>query len=232
MSVWDDKQRVQLLKDWWAEGLSAGTIASRLGCALSRNAVISKVRRLGLPYRAKTTLRHKRSTKSLSPRRDSTVWPGIDVKTGADQHQLDAARIRALAEFNAAMTAKEEAIAPGERVTILTRDAKGQLVANDRLTSRCCRWPIGDPGHADFHFCGQWNVMRPDGSLASYCEAHLKRAHVPTPSLPQLPRPEVRAPGWFGSHSPSVLEADAQIGDILGPTPSDPSRVRGATTTH
>jgi hypothetical protein len=37
-----------------------------------------------------------------------------------------------------------------------------------------CRWPIGDPRHADFHFCGAPQVPgRP------YCELHWRMAFVP-----------------------------------------------------
>lgn len=38
-----------------------------------------------------------------------------------------------------------------------------------------CRWPIGDPQGADFHFCGKQKV---DGH--PYCEFHVRRANQPT----------------------------------------------------
>jgi GcrA cell cycle regulator len=44
------------------------------------------------------------------------------------------------------------------------------VTVNDRM----CRWPIGDPKHCEFHFCGQ---ARKPGSC--YCEAHAQRAHKP-----------------------------------------------------
>lgn len=43
-----------------------------------------------------------------------------------------------------------------------------------------CRWPIGDPRHADFHFCGAQQVLgRP------YCSEHLALAFDATKSRPQ-----------------------------------------------
>jgi GcrA cell cycle regulator len=39
-------ERVELLKQMWADGLSASNIAGRLGAGISRNAVIGKVHRL------------------------------------------------------------------------------------------------------------------------------------------------------------------------------------------
>lgn len=35
-----------------------------------------------------------------------------------------------------------------------------------------CRWPIGDPQHADFHFCGK---KQHDGS--PYCDQHTAKAY-------------------------------------------------------
>ena len=40
------KDRLELLLKWWAEGLSASTIAARLGGGLTRNAIIGKVNRM------------------------------------------------------------------------------------------------------------------------------------------------------------------------------------------
>ena len=48
--AWTD-ERVELLKKYWSEGLSASQIASKLG-GVTRNAVIGKVHRLGLSGRA------------------------------------------------------------------------------------------------------------------------------------------------------------------------------------
>jgi hypothetical protein len=38
-----------------------------------------------------------------------------------------------------------------------------------------CRWPIGDPRHAEFHFCGAQQVLgRP------YCEFHWRLSFTPS----------------------------------------------------
>lgn len=48
-----------------------------------------------------------------------------------------------------------------------------------------CRWPIGDPLHRDFHFCGKHSA---DGD--PYCEFHMRRGfQVSRPRLvPYRPR--------------------------------------------
>jgi hypothetical protein len=51
--------------------------------------------------------------------------------------------------------------APGTRCTLL------------ELTSRTCRWPIGDPKKEDFCFCGATVQRRP------YCEVHRALAYAP-----------------------------------------------------
>ena len=48
----------------------------------------------------------------------------------------------------------------------LTKDPKGAK----------CRWPIGDPRSADFHFCGD-----PAVEGKPYCEEHCARAYIARP---------------------------------------------------
>jgi GcrA cell cycle regulator len=51
---------------------------------------------------------------------------------------------------------------PGEWTTVLT------------LRERMCKWPIGNPGDANFRFCGRKSA---DG--ASYCAEHSRKAYQP-----------------------------------------------------
>jgi GcrA cell cycle regulator len=49
------------------------------------------------------------------------------------------------------------------------------------LEPRDCRWPIGDPRHDDFHFCGA-----PQMPGQSYCNDHVRLAfQPPKPRQPQ-----------------------------------------------
>ena len=45
--------------------------------------------------------------------------------------------------------------------------ADGNFVTTATLTNRTCKWPIGDPDTAAFHYCGQ-----PPQSGRPYCGAH------------------------------------------------------------
>src|SRR6187402_3098810 len=73
--IWND-ERITLIKERWAEGLSATQIAQELGNGISRNAVIGKIHRMGLS--GPNTIGPNRVTKFRStlprqPRHDGAV---------------------------------------------------------------------------------------------------------------------------------------------------------------
>lgn len=52
----------------------------------------------------------------------------------------------------------------------------------DALKSRSCRWPLGDPKHVDFRFCGK---KRRTGS--PYCDEHHEGAFIKGDSIREIP---------------------------------------------
>ena len=52
---------------------------------------------------------------------------------------------------------------------------KRTLKTVDTLERNECRWPIGDPRDADFHFCGATQL-----SGRPYCELHWRMAFQPS----------------------------------------------------
>lgn len=156
--AWTD-ERVELLKRLWSEGLSASQIAGRLG-GVTRNAVIGKVHRLGLSGRATTSRikshrpRPRLANAAKRQARPSNRFPASGNPT-----------VRALytPDSEPFTPSVEELVIPmNERKTIQT------------LTGSCCRWPIGDPQLAEFHFCGRDKVPG-----LPYCEHHARRAFQP-----------------------------------------------------
>ncbi|MGY8990002.1 MAG: GcrA family cell cycle regulator [Rhodospirillales bacterium] len=103
-------ERIQALMAMWTEGLPASEIGRRLD--VTKNAVVGKVHRLGLPKR----------------------------------------RVSA---------------PPKESVE------RGDLVRLESLKADMCSWPTGDPGDADFRFCGGEAV---EGK--PYCREHCAQAYV------------------------------------------------------
>jgi GcrA cell cycle regulator len=60
------QERVQTLRERWAEGLSASQIAKQLG-GVTRNACIGKIHRLGLPRRAERERPAKPQPRKVAP---------------------------------------------------------------------------------------------------------------------------------------------------------------------
>lgn len=131
------KERVEVLKKLWAEGLSASQIARTMG-DVTRNAVIGKVHRLGLSGRA-TTSRKDRVRRATIPKPQPKPVVAEPVSV------------------------KEATLPGGDFATVMT------------LNGVMCRWPIGDPGASDFHFCG--NAVEDGGP---YCPGHAELAYQPS----------------------------------------------------
>lgn len=154
---WND-ERVELLKKLWAEGLSASQIAGRIG-SVTRNAVIGKVHRLGLSGRATTT-----RMKSHRPRPRPSV---VKRPPAAAKPRFANVGNTALREL---YQQAEPYVAPVEELVIPLAERK----SIQSLDECSCRWPIGDPQEADFHFCGKTKVTG-----LPYCEFHARRAFQP-----------------------------------------------------
>lgn len=189
---WND-ERVELLKKLWSDGLSASQIAGRLG-GVTRNAVIGKVHRLGLSGRATTS-----RMKSHRPR----TRPQVNTaQSGAKR--LMKPRFAAVgnpALRNLYLGDNEPYTPPAEDVEIPLKERK----YIQTLTEACCRWPIGDPQQADFHFCGKKKVAG-----LPYCEAHARRAFQP-PQPRRRDRSDVSVPAIAAAtRAPaSAVNADA-----------------------
>ena len=169
---WND-ERVESLKKLWQEGLSASQIASRIG-GVTRNAVIGKVHRLGLAGRATTS-----RMKSHRPRRTASVAKVRPINTNNRPQRTQTVGNPAFRDLY--RPDAEAYVAPIEEVVIPVAERK--YIAT--LTESCCRWPIGDPQEAEFHFCGKKKV-----NGLPYCEVHARRAFQP----PQVRRRDQTAP--------------------------------------
>ncbi|HBK92377.1 MAG TPA: hypothetical protein DDZ68_11965 [Parvularcula sp.] len=140
--AWND-ERVELLKKFWAEGLSASQIASKMG-GVTRNAVIGKVHRLGLSGRAAPA----------KPQR------GCDTPGYAAEPAPPAVFAHKAIET---IIDEPEFVAP----VVLTG---GDMTTVATLKGNMCKWPIGDPAKDDFHFCGQ---SAPSGKPYCAYHAHI-----------------------------------------------------------
>ncbi|MDG2528190.1 GcrA family cell cycle regulator [Caulobacter endophyticus] len=153
---WSDA-RVARLKALLAQGLSARQIAQALG-AVSRNAVIGKIHRLGLAGGGSPSAPGRRARLSARPRlRRKAPSPPPPPPCGG------APAAAALARPRAALV-----------------DAVGLAADLAALPRQACRWPIGDPREGAFSWCGRPVARTPTGR-ASYCEGHRARAYRARP---------------------------------------------------
>jgi GcrA cell cycle regulator len=156
---WTD-DRVELLKKLWSEGQSASQIAAELG-GITRNAVIGKVHRLGLSGRAKapsSAVPRPRKPRPPSHMLRNMSRPAVRGNTALARHPLAVYELEPELE----QEPLENIVPIGQRCTLL------------ELSDSKCRWPIGDPGAADFFFCGG----KPVGDLP-YCAYHARMAYQP-----------------------------------------------------
>ncbi|MBL4784796.1 MAG: GcrA cell cycle regulator [Cohaesibacteraceae bacterium] len=160
--AWTD-DRVALLKKLWSDGLSASQIAAELG-GVTRNAVIGKVHRLGLSGRAKTPSTAARARKPRTASRPARPpsAPFSAATVVGNTVLKSAPQVAPRAAARPAVNPDSVVVPISKRATILT------------LTETTCKWPIGDPGDADFHFCGHNSKTG-----LPYCEYHAKVAYQP-----------------------------------------------------
>lgn len=162
--LWTDENLANMEK-WWAEGLSATTIAAQLGHGCTRSAVLGKIHRkrvanghIPVSRALVGTVRLPKPKNEAIPFREPPV-PKV-AKPKPQQPSLPSIR----KPPNSYVPRRVSGIEPvavtlenGERVTIL------------HLSDKTCRWPIGDVGSPDFHFCGN----RPE-TVPPYCDFHTR----------------------------------------------------------
>lgn len=177
---WTD-DRIEKLKVLWSSGLSAGQIAKQLG-GVTRNAVIGKASRLGLPGRGRPSSPAGSAPKPIrtSVRSLPTPKPPRAPKNNLPKANAFVVPPISGRPTNGAMSALENAEARAAYVEPPTADVGIRTVLTIRVFGEC-RWPVGDPRADDFAFCGA-----PCGIDESYCAAHAERAYVkPAPGKPK-----------------------------------------------
>lgn len=141
----------------WNEGLSTAEIGRRLD--VTKNAVVGKVHRLGLPKR-QSPIRGDAGVKMASSVKSR---PSEQPKTAPQPKKVIAAQAPARPKVASEPAPSHE------------HEEIGTVVSLEHLNHGQCSWPIGDPESEDFRFCGQKVVPgRP------YCAYHCAKAYVKT----------------------------------------------------
>jgi GcrA cell cycle regulator len=155
-STWTT-ERIDRLRHFVTAGLTCSQIAAEIG--VTRNAVIGKIHRLGLsPGRPRG-----RQPSALAQRMGATrAAPALPRPPRSPLAQL----LRTMTTPESATvvrfpgTMEMPAVEGVQRCSLLDLGAHG------------CRWPLSDPGKADFGFCGNDAVAG-----VSYCAGHARLAY-------------------------------------------------------
>ena len=166
MEKWSEDEN-EMLRDLALKGLSAAQIARRLAAvfvrsyALTRNAVIGRASRLGIPLSKKSSDGRHLALKRKSGRREQArpvvVAPVTPVPSRRPVEQSKEARAATTPLWSAPPPHPGRSVAASYAVIALNDDD--------------CRWPIGHVGEKDFHFCCGARLRG-----MPYCEEHTIRA--------------------------------------------------------
>lgn len=177
MSIWDNPETLTMVKGLAAEGHSGREIAivltEALGVKVTRNMVGGKCERLGI---ALTGKRYTAPPKPGGPKRvrKRNAKPAVSASPVAAANggcgRLTFAR-RAIA-------AKQGLPTSVPLIEPVHDDRAERPTALHALKDDSCRWPFGEPGKADFHFCGGLALAG-----QPYCARHALRAR--TPRIPE-----------------------------------------------
>jgi len=150
--------RIELVKVRWSQGVSAQRIARELGDDITRSAVIGKVHRLGIVQTSPNSGSRRSESRSVrrAARRRHDVLSG-GAGSGRERPTW-------------ACDAEPYVDDPRADADIPVAQRRAFL----ELSSRACRWPVGDPGRCDFFFCGAEAFPG-----KPYCVAHCARAYQP-----------------------------------------------------
>jgi len=147
IATWNP-ERVEQLRNFLGAGLTCSQIAAEIG--VTRNAVIGKIHRLG-----------------LGPGRPAAA-PGRSCPPRARRRPFSPQR-----QFLRLIETQPPGATDDVALGAMPVDS-AQTCSLLELAERKCRWPLSEPGAADFAFCGNDAVAG-----FSYCAGHARMAYRP-----------------------------------------------------
>lgn len=168
--AWTDEM-VEDLKKMWKEGLTTGEIGKRLN--VSKNSIVGKVHRLGLSGRPSPIKKKDEAPKApkAKPAKPAPAEPKAAEKKAPAPAKEAPAPHPAAAESEP--RAKAASFHPMAAKTPLRKEKHSGNLSLTELDNHTCRWPVGDPKDAGFHFCGKKVRLG-----QTYCEEHSAIAYV------------------------------------------------------
>ena len=148
MMDWSDDAIAQL-RQLWIEGHSTAEIGRRL--TTTKNAIVGKAHRLGLSARPSPIQRHSEEGSGTSR----------NVKRPSNRH------------FHESANFKNKSVMRLSKVDTVADLRVIQQVPKDNYKLMSCCWPLGEPGTANFRFCGKIA-----SSGKPYCPDHAAIAYI------------------------------------------------------
>lgn len=194
---WNDTIIARLTK-LNAEGFSSSEIAAALnnefGFHFTRNSVIGKVHRMQIAHQRGVADTRMDEIRKLDAegvsRRDimARVGCGFQLVAAVLGRLPESAakdrrakgyqdRLRDVATFKVKAPPKVQDVAKprpwetAEAIKAIGFTSDSRRVTLQELDPKSCRWPVGDPGNADFRFCGADSLTG-----HSYCASHCRTA--------------------------------------------------------
>lgn len=157
--TWSDAMIVRL-RELWADPANSSAAIGRV-FGVSKNAVVGKAHRLGLPARPSPIRRPGENAAPRSPR----------PRPAPRQTLPSLAPAAVVVQTPIAVVAVLPVVAP-TIVRIVQAAVPAPVAKPPRRSAECC-WPIGDPGTRSFRFCESIAVIS-----GVYCADHAQVAYV------------------------------------------------------
>jgi GcrA cell cycle regulator len=180
-SIWTP-DKAERLRALWDQGLSASKIAGALGPEFSRNAVIGKVHRMGLPHRGS-------GRPASSPPADPPPAPPSAPDPPAEAPPAEAPPDAPVAPARARSARpwvphqKRSPLGPPPPLALPIEPRPEECLELLELELGHCRYPVVQTSRAVFCYCA-----RPARPGSSWCELHYSRCFVPVPGRLRPPR--------------------------------------------
>lgn len=199
--AWTDEM-VEKLKEYWAQGVTTGEIGKRLGISknsivgkvhrLGLEGRPSPIKRSDENFSDKPVKKvEKKPIKDkVDGKKTATPSPvKSEPKKEPDKSAASAAPKQPIAEKKSTVAQSSQTKSVDKKIdnqieeediklikSLEIKPEKNYLKENISLTdldNHTCRWPLGDPKDADFHFCG-----RKVKTGQTYCDEHSAIAYV------------------------------------------------------
>lgn len=171
--AWTDEM-VEDLKKMWKEGLTTGEIGKRLN--VSKNSIVGKVHRLGLSGRPSPI--KKKDQEPAAPKAKPAKTKPAPTKPAEKKAPVPAKDTPVMVkpaenESENEDKKKTPSFHPVPAKEHTHKNSNRHNLSLTELDNHTCRWPVGDPKDANFHFCGKKVRLG-----QTYCEEHSAIAYV------------------------------------------------------